>query len=704
MSTSTNCFADVPETPRGHLGLLFYRATHQLISYLAGRANAAGKSLETVFEEFSFLNDYWQELRERLGHSGGENLASIRSECENWEAATTEWLPLRGLKQEAGLSEEALICLVSIGLVEEDARFAALFGTLQPGGHRRPTLGLLQALMQAGETATQIDAWNLCRPMLDSGLLEVMNRDAPRSEWLLRVPPPLWTALRGEASSEPVPGTRYHTPQNFVPVGELILPEHQINRLSELGTLLQSGRTRTLIMRGMPGNERLETVGSVARSLGRGLLELELSGSRDEGRWRHLGPLCCLMRALPVLCIDLGPGETFELPALSLHHGPIAVVMGREGGLTGPGAERCVTVNLETENAECRLQHWRRALQGVSVADIEQIASRVTLSARYIRQAAQLAQACASLERRTTVTAADVRLASRTISRERLDSLATRLEDGGNWPHLVVAPSTEAELHSLEHRCRYREQLATMLGEGMPGGLNRGVRALFEGPSGTGKTLAARILANELSMDVYRVDLAAIVNKYIGETEKNLSRVLSRAEDLDVILLLDEGDALMTRRTDVKSAHDRYANLETNYLLQRLETYTGIVIVTTNVGKHIDSAFRRRIDVVVKFHLPDPEERWRLWQLHLPAEHAVESAALEQVALRFSMTGGQIRNAAVHATLLAASAPRKLVTGEDLSKAIKVEYRKAGAAVPSGPGASPTGSDGRLTQFLAAIS
>jgi SpoVK/Ycf46/Vps4 family AAA+-type ATPase len=239
----------------------------------------------------------------------------------------------------------------------------------------------------------------------------------------------------------------------------------------------------------------------------------------------------------------------------------------------------------------------------------------------------------------------------------------------------------------------------------LPGGLNRGVRALFEGPSGTGKTLAARVLAAELGLDLYRVDLASVVNKYIGETEKNLSRILSRAEDLDVVLLLDEGDSLMSRRTEVKSAHDRYANLETNYLLQRLETYTGIVIVTTNVGHAIDTAFRRRLDVVVKFHLPDTQERWRLWQVHLPANHAVPLEDLEGIAVRCQMTGGQIRNAAIQAAMLALSRSRETILSEDLQDAIQIEYRKAGAAsAPAAQIPGETGQESRLAGFLAAIS
>jgi SpoVK/Ycf46/Vps4 family AAA+-type ATPase len=272
-----------------------------------------------------------------------------------------------------------------------------------------------------------------------------------------------------------------------------------------------------------------------------------------------------------------------------------------------------------------------------------------------------------------------VRLAARAMNLQVLDTLATRIDGDATWAKLIVKHATSRELQLLEGRCWHREQLASTFQDSMPGGMNRGVRALFEGPSGTGKTLAARVLATELGLDLYRVDLAALVNKYVGETEKNLSRVLSRAEDLNVILLLDEGDSLMARRTDVKSANDRYANLETNYLLQRLEHYTGIVVVTTNAGQSIDSAFRRRMDSVVKFHLPDAAERWHLWQVHLPADHAIESAALEEIARRYGLTGGQIRNVCVNAALAALSGSGGCVKLPQLRASLQAEHRKAGA-------------------------
>jgi SpoVK/Ycf46/Vps4 family AAA+-type ATPase len=207
------------------------------------------------------------------------------------------------------------------------------------------------------------------------------------------------------------------------------------------------------------------------------------------------------------------------------------------------------------------------------------------------------------------------------------------------------------------------------------------VRALLHGPSGTGKTLAARLLSATLHKDLFQLDLSAVINKYIGETEKNLNRVFELAEEMDIILLLDEGDALMTRRTEVQTANDRYANLETNFLLQRLESFEGIVLITTNARDKIDAAFERRMDVVVEFLAPDATERWQLWQSHLPAPHEVDEPLLSEVAGNCEFTGGQIRNAVQHAALLALD-NGGIVTNTYLEAAVRREYSKQGALCP----------------------
>jgi SpoVK/Ycf46/Vps4 family AAA+-type ATPase len=206
------------------------------------------------------------------------------------------------------------------------------------------------------------------------------------------------------------------------------------------------------------------------------------------------------------------------------------------------------------------------------------------------------------------------------------------------------------------------------------------VRALLAGGSGTGKTLAARLLAASLGKDVYRVDLAATVNKYLGETEKNLNQAFAAAEELDVVLLLDEGDALMASRTDVGSANDRYANLETNFLLQRIESFDGILIVTSNAAERIDKAFARRMDVVVNFRLPDERQRYRILGAQLDAD-SIDDELLQEIASRCNFTGAQIRNFVLHARLLSLKAGSPL-GAEHLHAALSREYRKTGGRCP----------------------
>ena len=708
-------FADVPPTPRGHLGLLFYEAALTVVAYVRARARRNGHAADAVFEQFPSLHDYAAELERRMagdpGDPGGTDAALpaawLRRHIERWEAevpvnVNDVALPMIAIVEELGISRDARLMLIVLGLVEEDAAFAALFSALQaPLGHRRPTLGLLRELVQELPSADALDAWMLCRPLVDAGLAEVVNGDAPRSEWLLRVPPPVWTAIRGDRPSEPMVGLAYRPPDKSPSLDELIVPERQLHRLRHVQQLLADRRVRTLIVRGTAGSERLDIVSALAAGTGRGVLEaVAIASPRDE-RLACLGPLATLMRAMPVFCPELGPSETLTIPTFLGYTGPVAVVLGREGGVGG--TIDAVTIEVEPDAAPYRLRHWTRALGGHAGAELPRIAETFTVSGRYIRQCAPMAVACAALEGRHAVAVDDVRQASRAVNRQVLESLATPLAEGGGWEQLVIGIGTETELRDLERRCRHREHLARSVGPGFPGGLTRGVRALFEGPSGTGKTLAARVLAAEVGLDLYRVDLASVINKYIGETEKNLSRILGRAEDLDVILLLDEGDALLSRRTDVRSANDRYANLETNYLLQRLETYDGIVVVTTNLGAQIDPAFRRRMDVVTRFHLPDAEQRWRLWQLHLPADHVLDAATLEEVSLRYALTGGQVRNAALYATV-GAIARHGRVGRQELYAAIELEHRKAGASFHQDAPGNARNVDHEVGRFVSAIS
>lgn len=696
-------FANLPRDARGHLALRFYEAVLAVVLLAGERAGAAGAEPDSVLDRHPFLRGYLAELASHLeGEMPLDEVARwLRERVRAWEAGTAARLPLRALGAELRLTDAQVLALLVVGMVEEDARFGEVFAAAQ-GGARRPAVALVHGLVCAAGAGDAGDAWALCRPLLAAGLVEALNPADPRAEWQLRVPVQLWAAIAGEAAAEPLPGVRFHPAASFAPLDGLVMDETQRARLAEARTLLAAGSAEVLVLRGLAGSERVEAVGAVARALGRGLLLATPPAVALPEGWKVLGALATVLGAVPAFVLEMGPGETFEVPQWGGYRGPVAVVAGHDGGLGGPVAERAVNLHLRPEPPALRCQHWARALPGAEPAVHAALAQRYTLGGRYIRRAAELARAQAALDGRPALAADDVRAAARSINRQQLDSLATRLEDGGGWDRLVLHPATARELHHLERRCRHREALTEALSGGIPGGMNRGVRALFQGPSGTGKTLAARVLACELGLDLYRVDLSSIVSKYIGETEKNLSRVLGRAEDLDVVLLLDEGDALLGRRTEVRSSNDRWANLETNYLLQRLDTYTGIVLVTTNLPGSIDPAFQRRMDAVVRFHLPDVEERWALWQAHLPAGHHVAPETLEGAA-RYELTGGQIRNAAVDAALLGLASGGRL-DEHHLAAAVEAEYRKAGAAFPRERPGGEAPHAASMSAFLGAIS
>jgi hypothetical protein len=412
--------------------------------------------------------------------------------------------------------------------------------------------------------------------------------------------------------------------------------------------------------------------------MGRGVLELRGAEKIDDARWREAAAVGLLRRALPIAAFDLGPGETLPLPEDWPACLPLGVALGRQGGVAGELASEAVTLSLDLPQLEWRRAHWQRCLPAAAPELVEQISARHRIPSGQIHRAARLARMRAMLAGDSQSAGTHVLDALRTLNREALDALARRLPAEGDWNCLSASARTFGELQHLESRCRHREYLPAML-DAVPA---VGVRALFTGPSGTGKTLAARLLAARLQKDLYRLDLSAVVNKYIGETEKNLNRIFDAAEELDVILLLDEGDALLGQRTDVQNANDRYANLETNFLLQRFESYEGILLVTTNArAGRIDSAFERRMDVTVEFHPPDAEERWALWGLHLPEAREVSEEFLSEVASRCELTGGQIRNATLHAALLALDNGGVVKTAI-LESAIRREYAKQGAVCP----------------------
>ena len=264
--------------------------------------------------------------------------------------------------------------------------------------------------------------------------------------------------------------------------------------------------------------------------------------------------------------------------------------------------------------------------------------------------------------------------AGRAQSRPRLENLAHRIEPSAGWSDLVL-PETEMRiLRQIVDQVAHRSTVYDEWGFGRLGARGLGISALFCGSSGTGKTLAAEVMAGVLRLDLYRIDLAGMVSKYIGETEKNLRRVFDAAEDGGAILFFDEADALFGKRTEVKDSHDRYANIEINYLLQRMESYRGLAILATNRKGDLDSAFLRRIRFVVNFPFPDAAQRAEIWRCAFPAAVPTERLDISKLS-RLNIAGGNIRNIAVQAAFLAAAAG-EAVHMRHLAQAASSEFAK----------------------------
>ncbi len=681
-----NTFRELPTTPEMHFRLHHYVAVFHLINHLRRQSSQSGTELEKVFARFGFLARYFEEMRPFLpeGLDWEATAAWWERELRAWEASAEGKLPFLILSQAGNLGLRHRLALMLVGLPEEDSRFGTLLAELQePLTSRRAGLEWVdRVLAMPGPLGGS--AAGPCSTLLEIGLVEAMNPEAPRSEWSLRVPQPLWQALKGSFTSASASWYRWQPVSDLPHRDTLLMDPRFLARLERATPLLQAGQA--LILRAGPGSDPVGILGSMAGSLGMNLLELKNADRYSEAQWKWVGPICLLTHSFPVAAFDPGPGESIAFPDLGLYPGPAGIILGAEGSVSGKFTERALTLTVPMPDLALRKRMWQRALQARACPEIDRIAECFHLPGGYIAKTAALAIGQAALSGSVSIGMREVREAARSLNRQLLDSLATHLQEEGDWTRLVVSESVGAKLLELQRRCMHRERILARLGPAFGGSANRGVRCLFTGPSGTGKTLAAKILASVLGMDLYRVDLASVINKYVGETEKNLNRILTRAEELDVILLLDEGDALLGKRTDVKGANDRYANLETNYLLQKLEAYQGIVVVTTNVGENIDSAFMRRMDVVVTFNPPGPRERLAIWRLHLPADHDLPDAYLEGLAERCEMTGGQIRNASMDAALTALDGGGDPVRTAHAEAAVRSEYRKAGAIPPfSGP-------------------
>lgn len=344
-------------------------------------------------------------------------------------------------------------------------------------------------------------------------------------------------------------------------------------------------------------------------------------------------------------------------------------------------------VTLPSLDPDARRDLWRRALEHheIDIGDsLVFLVRAYNLGVEQIDRAALLALGLA--RRRALdapqVTLADLQAACRQQSDHALRQIATAVTVSATWDDVVLDEDTVEAIREIVLFGKHQRKVLDTWGYGRSMSYGRALTALFSGPSGTGKTMMAGLIAQELGCELYRADLSQLVSKYIGETEERLSHLFDEADATGAALFFDEADSLFGKRTEVKSSTDRYANLEVNYLLQRIEQFSGVVILATNFAKSIDDAFQRRIRFKIEFHKPDEDQRLALWSVMIPRDAPREDElGLSRLADRFDLTGGEIRNAVIRAAMYAADGDRPL-SFQHLVKAVEQEYRNTGRLVP----------------------
>jgi len=616
--------------------------------------------------DLPFLAAYQAEIARLAGRDTAPRAAE-------WAAAldgigSDAALPFSRLAR-AGFAPLARQLLATLAMIEEDPALAYL---VEPDGGL-PTLGGLVAQWRTGAEGDRAAAVrDALRDLEAAGLVEVADPEVLRGDRRLRLPGPLLDVLAGAPPR--LDSARFEACVALPEPADWIAPDAEAIDPVRLGALIASDPARLILVRGPGRNGRRMLLRAAARVAGLDVLIVPQAMLTDPAQWRCAAATAHLAGAMLIAAVEPAPGETLTIPAHPLFTGPIGIAIGASGSIRQEGLATTLAIDLSLPDADARARQWRACGLGAIASELTTLSmtlGNIACAARGTAAAAELAG------RPGAPTRDDVRAAARSLRDARLDALATPVDRRGEPEPLFLDPRERQEFDALLLRSRHRERLGADLGNG------RGVRALFAGASGTGKTLAARHIAARLSKDLYRIDLAATVSKYIGETEKCLDRALSAAEELDVVLLLDEGDALMARRTDVGSSNDRYANLETNFLLQRIESFEGIILVTTNDVERIDQAFARRLDAVLTFRSPDAVMRRDILSRQL-GEHDVSTWLIDDVACRCVLTGGQLRNVALHARLLAMERDSGLDDAA-LRAALEREYRKTGAFCPLKP-------------------
>ena len=459
-------------------------------------------------------------------------------------------------------------------------------------------------------------------------------------------------------------------------------------------------RPARLLLYGPDGAGKAFLVEALAADAGRAAVRADLEAMvADRDRIADRVAACGREAALrgALLVLDAGPDlDAARLPRplaerlgdlLGALPVPVALCAAARPSWLIPYLPSLVEIEVPLPTFRQRIALWRRALPAgaASDADLELVAGRYAFGGGAIARAAHRAATAAWLRdpAHRGITLDDLGEAARLMFSHRLGDVAQRIPAGFTWDDLVLPEETLEQLRDVVRFARQRPFLLEEWGFARKLPYGRGVSAILAGPPGTGKTMVAQLLAHELGYDLFRIDLSQVVNKYIGETEKNLARIFAEAESSHAVLFFDEADALFAKRTDVRSSNDRYANLEVNYLLQRMETCDGVTLLATNLEQGLDEAFKRRVRFAVQFDLPDVAERERLWRSMFPPETPLApDIDWHLLADSFEMAGGYIKKAVLRAALAAAEArPRRPIGTAELLAAARSEYREMGRIV-----------------------
>lgn len=614
------------------------------LASLAIRVEATDRGVEATY-----LRHYYEQ-------AGG---VAWRDQLERYlHAPALADRPLLEIAARLPLTLVEMLSVALVATVEAETVAGRAVAYLQhPIGGSRPTVGLLTTLIEGVSFPHFLNGQALA-----SGLLTFATTEVPLVERPVMVPTHLFAALH--EMDVAVAGTTLgmSDPIAVAPSVTEVLRRH--------ATVLQ-GR-QLLIIRSRTPAEGKAAAALVATERGNRPLFIQGEPSAALGVWVHS------RRLLPIFVSEVAPGERVSVPPIPAYNEPLVVVTGLEGHIEREGYTP-IQYTVPLPMAEERRALWQNTIGNYDLADT--LAHNHRLSAEQIQRVGRVARHYGALAGRAAPESRDVRAALKAGDTLDLHALAQHQPNAIPDEALVITEELRRHLELLLRRCRTRERASAGLGVAATARFTPGVRALFTGVSGTGKTLAAGWLATRLGIPLFRVDTASITSKYIGETEKNLAQLLARAEASEVILLFDEADALFAKRTDIKESNDRFANAQTNYLLQRIETFDGIAILTSNSRTRFDSAFTRRLDLIIEFPPPGAEERRALWLAHLGERNGLTTRELNHLAAVVDVAGGHIRNMVLLAAVVADGRP---ITYADIVQGVAAEYAKLGRNAPAG--------------------